>query len=61
MTLLVHILIAGRALCGRPGTPNTWDEDERWVGPDTTDDATCESCKTQLATAKRIRSAADGQ
>lgn len=27
----VHILHAGRPLCGKPGTPSVWGEDHRWV------------------------------
>ena len=29
--MVVHILRGGRALCGREGIPNTWNESEKWV------------------------------
>lgn len=42
---VVHVLHAGRALCGRRGTPNTWSEDERWVGLADRAQSTCPRCR----------------
>lgn len=33
----VHILREGRALCGRPGVPGTWNTAEKWVSFDSVD------------------------
>lgn len=29
--MLAHILLSGRPLCGRAGTPNTWPDDEAFI------------------------------
>lgn len=41
--IIVHILFAGRALC-KPGTPNTWAENERWVDKNDISLITCKEC-----------------
>ncbi len=44
MKKIIHILSAGRALCGRAGAPVTWDPGESWVGPVDAHQATCPAC-----------------
>ena len=53
---VVHILIAGRALCGRLGLPYTWAAGEVWIDrkdaerdPKT---VTCYECTTRLSSLK---------
>lgn len=57
MTKLVHVLVAGQALCGREGTPNTWAKHEVWTSPqefanltdgELEDVQACEGCKQEL-------------
>lgn len=43
----VHILVAGRPLCGKKGTPSYWPEDHRWVSKMDAKDATCARCKNR--------------
>lgn len=49
--VVVHVLVAGRALCGRDGTPNQWRHDERWVQLVEATQATCTDCQAVLAEA----------
>ena len=46
--LIAHIVRSGRAICGRTGTPNTWDDAERMVTwnevPDTSHRLICSRC-----------------
>ena len=42
--MIVHILVAGRALCGRPGLPATWPKNHKWVAGGDARDATCVAC-----------------
>ena len=41
---LIHILSAGAALCGRAGTPASWQPNESWVGPADAHQANCPAC-----------------
>ncbi len=41
---LIHILSAGKVLCGRSGAPVTWEPGESWVGPADAHQATCPGC-----------------
>lgn len=49
---LVHVLHQGQALCGQPGTPNTWPPGESWVSLDLAYDlgsrVTCLGCKSRV-------------
>ena len=40
----VHILIEGRALCGKPGVPGDWRDGHRWVRFEERATATCDEC-----------------
>lgn len=43
---VVHILLGGRALCGRAGYPNEWPPDHVWVASYlAARDATCPGCR----------------
>lgn len=42
---VVHILVAGRALCGLPGIPRDWPDGHMWVHAEGVKQATCRSCK----------------
>lgn len=48
------MLLAGRALCGRQGTPDTWDADERWVGIENAAETTCPGCKRKWEILKKL-------
>jgi len=55
---VVHLLRYGRALCGQPGTPNTWPDDHRWVDDVHWVDVSCLPClahKLEDATKATIR------
>ncbi len=54
MTRLIHILTAGRALCGRRGAPVTWDSHESWVGETDARQATCSACVDAYCQLNRI-------
>ncbi len=41
---IIHILRSGKALCGRPGEPITWQWNEAWVGPLDAYLANCPTC-----------------
>ncbi len=42
--MTVHVLVAGRALCGA-GSPDLWLADDRWVNEWEADKATCQKCQ----------------
>lgn len=51
--MIVHILVAGRALCGEPGTPNQWPEGHWWVDTDHVQNATCQRCVAEFKSHRR--------
>lgn len=52
--LVCHVLRAGRALCGLPGTPNTWDAGHLWVSAE--DGPKLASCRPCLRVLEQERS-----
>lgn len=49
---VVHFLLEGRALCGKPGVPGSWGPGHKWVRTDSDeggprDAANCEACIRQ--------------
>jgi len=47
---IVHILLAGRALCGRTGEPGDWPPGHMWVSLHEFGLATCLGCVVRAST-----------
>ncbi len=50
-SLTLHVLRAGRSLCGRDGFPAEWEPNERWIRFDAAleyPDQICESCRDKV-------------
>lgn len=45
--MTVHVLLGGRALCGKPGVPGEWNDGDRWVRVEERGEATCLLCSTR--------------
>lgn len=42
---VIHILVGGRALCGKRGVPREWDAGHLWVRMNDAMRATCARCR----------------
>lgn len=49
---MVHVLVAGRAICGKEGVPAEWDFGEYWVRKENADQATCPKCIAKVNVSK---------